>query len=71
MNIFNFLNHPAFAGPVAFLSSPLFGQPVSMQNLMPGSGTPNTGLPPLFQTGGSRSAELRIRGFFPNLKTRS
>ncbi len=64
MNIFNVLNHPAFGDPVPFMSSPLFGQSVSMQNLMLGSGTPNTGLPPLFQTGGSRSAELRIRFFF-------
>jgi len=61
LNIFNVLNHPAFADPVAFLSSPWFGQSTSMQNLMLGSGTPNTGMPPLFQTGGSRSAELSLR----------
>jgi len=61
INIFNVLNHPAFADPVAFLSSPWFGQSTSMQNLMLGSGTPNTGMPPLFQTGGSRSGELTLR----------
>jgi len=61
VSIFNVLNHPAFADPVSFLSSPLFGQATSMQNLMLGSGTPNTGMPPLFQAGGSRSAELSFR----------
>jgi hypothetical protein len=61
LNIFNVLNHPAFADPVTFLSSPWFGQSTSMQNLMLGSGTPNTGMPPLFQTGGARSAEISLR----------
>ncbi len=53
LNIFNLPNHPAFADPVPYLSSPWFGQSTSMQNLMMGSGTPNTGLSPLFQTGGA------------------
>jgi hypothetical protein len=61
LNIFNVLNHPQFADPVAFLSSPWFGQSTSMQNLMLGTGSPNTGMSPLFQTGGSRSAELSLR----------
>ncbi len=61
LNIFNVLNHPQFADPVAFLSSPWIGQSTSMQNLMLGTGSPNTGMPPLFQTGGSRSAELSLR----------
>jgi len=59
-SIYNVLNHRAFSDPVPFLSNPLFGQSTSMQNLMLGSGTPNTGLPPLFQTGGPRSAQLGI-----------
>jgi hypothetical protein len=64
LNIFNVLNHPAFANPVPYLSSPWFGQPTSMQNLMLGSGTPNTGLPPLFKTGGARSGEFSFRFSF-------
>jgi hypothetical protein len=61
INMFNVLNHPAFADPVRFLSSPFFGQSTSMQSLMLGSGTPNTGLPSFFQNGESRSAEFSIR----------
>jgi hypothetical protein len=64
LNVFNVLNHPAFANPVPYLSSPWFGQSTSMQNLMLGSGSPNTGLPPLFQNGGPRSGELSFRVSF-------
>jgi hypothetical protein len=64
VNVFNVLNHPAFANPVSSLSSPFFGQSTSMQNLMLGSGTPNTGLPPLFQTGGARAGEFSFRFTF-------
>jgi len=64
LNVFNVLNHPAFGDPVPFLSSPWFGQSTSMQNLMLGSGSANTGLPPLFQNGGPRSAEFSFRVSF-------
>jgi hypothetical protein len=64
LNIFNVPNHPAFADPVPFLSSPWFGRSTSTQNLMLGTGSPNTGLPPLFQTGGARSAEFSFRVSF-------
>jgi hypothetical protein len=64
VNLFNALNHPAFANPAPFLSSPFFGQPTSMQNLMLGSGTPNTGLPPIFQSGGARAGEFSFRVTF-------
>jgi hypothetical protein len=64
LNVFNLLNHPAFANPVPYLSSPWFGQSTSMQNLMLGSGSPNTGLPPLFQSGGPRSAEVSFQVSF-------
>jgi len=64
LNVFNVLNRPAFADPVPFLSSPWFGQSTSMQNLMLGSGSPNTGLPPVFQTGGARSIEFGFRVSF-------
>jgi hypothetical protein len=61
---FNVLNQPAFADPVRFLSSPLFGQSASMLNLMLGSGTPSTGLTPAFQIGGPRSLQLVLRLHF-------
>ena len=40
---FNTFNHPNFADPVRFLSSPLFGQSGSMLNLMLGTGSPGSG----------------------------
>lgn len=64
VNIFNVLNHPSFADPVPYLSSPWFGQSTSMQNLMLGSGSPNSGLPTMFQTGGARSVEFSVRVSF-------
>ncbi|MBV8906922.1 MAG: TonB-dependent receptor [Acidobacteriia bacterium] len=61
---YNLFNHANFANPIAFLGSPLFGQPVSMQNLMLGSGTPNSGLTPIFQPGGPRTAEFDLKFSF-------
>lgn len=61
LEAFNLFNHPNMADPVRFLASPLFGQPVSMLNLMLGTGTPATGLVPMFQIGGPRSAQIVLR----------
>jgi hypothetical protein len=58
LTAFNLLNHPSFANPVALLQNPFFGQSASMANLMLGSGTPNTGLTPIFQSGGPRMFEI-------------
>jgi hypothetical protein len=58
---FNALNHPAFADPVPFLNSPLFGQSTSMLNFMLGSGSPHSGLTPAFQIGGARTLQLSLR----------
>ena len=58
---FNALNHPNFADPVRFLSSPLFGAAPSMLNLMLGSGSPGSGLTPAFQSGGPRAVQLQLR----------
>jgi hypothetical protein len=58
---FNALNHPSFADPLRFLSSPLFGQSVSMLNMMLGTGSPGSGLTPIFQNGGARSVQVVLR----------
>jgi hypothetical protein len=58
---FNALNRASFADPVRNLNSPLFGQPTSMLNLMLGTGSPGSGLAPIFQTGAPRSLEIGIR----------
>jgi hypothetical protein len=61
LEAFNALNHANFGDPVRFLVSPLFGRPVSMLNLMLGSGTPGSGLAPALQMGGPRSLQLGLR----------
>jgi hypothetical protein len=58
---FNILNHANFGDPVKFLNSPLFGQSVSMLNVMLGTGSPGSGLAPSLQTGGPRSLQLSVR----------
>jgi hypothetical protein len=58
---FNAFNHPGYADPVRVLSSPLFGQSVSMLNVMLGTGSPASGLTPAFQNGGPRSVQLMLR----------
>ncbi len=58
---YNALNHPNFADPIRFLASPLFGQSSSMLNLMLGTGSPGSGLAPLFQGGGPRSLQISLR----------
>ena len=57
----NALNHPNFGDPVRFLANPLFGQSSSMLNLMLGTGSPGSGLAPLFQGGGARSLQMALR----------
>jgi hypothetical protein len=61
---FNAFNHPNFADPIRFLASPLFGQSPSMLNLMLGTGSPGSGLAPLFQGGGPRSLQVAVRFSF-------
>jgi len=61
LEAFNAFNHPNFADPIAYLNSPLFGQSVSMLNLMLGTGSPGSGLAPALQTGGPRSWQATLR----------
>lgn len=58
---YNAVNHPNFADPISFLSSPLFGESPSMLNLMLGTGSPGSGLAPIFQAGGARSLRMVLR----------
>lgn len=61
---FNLLNNVSFSNPVSYLGSALFGRPTSVQSLMLGSGSPTTGLTPLFQSGGPRTVELSVKFSF-------
>ncbi|HLH19590.1 MAG TPA: TonB-dependent receptor [Bryobacteraceae bacterium] len=58
---FNLTNHASFADPVRYRNSPVFGQSVSMLNLMLGTGSPGSGLSPILQTGAPRSLQGTVR----------
>jgi len=58
---FNVMNQAHFADPVRYLASPLFGESASMLNSMLGSGSPGSGLAPMFQPGGPRSLQVMLR----------
>ena len=58
---YNALNHPNPADPVRYLDSPYFGTPISMLNLMLGSGTARSGAAPAFEEGGPRSLQVSVR----------
>jgi hypothetical protein len=61
IDAFNALNHPNFGDPVRYMDSPLFGQSTSMLNLSLGTGSPGSGLAPLFESGGPRMLQGTIR----------
>lgn len=61
---FNALNQANFADPTRYLASPLFGSSPSMLNVMLGTGSPGSGLTPMFQTGGPRSVQASLRLIF-------
>ncbi len=60
----NLFNRANLADPVRYLDSPLFGVPVSMLDLMLGSGSPRSGLSPAFQPGAPRTLQLSLRLVF-------
>jgi Carboxypeptidase regulatory-like domain len=64
LEAFNAFNHPNFADPVRYLTSPLFGESPSMMNMMLGTGSPGSGLSPMLQTGGPRSLQGSVRFVF-------
>ncbi len=58
---FNAFNNANLADPVRFLASPMFGESPTMLNVMLGTGSPASGLAPIFQVGGARSVEVVLR----------
>jgi hypothetical protein len=58
---FNALNQANFADPARYLASPVFGYAPSMLNMMLGTGSPGSGLTPMFQSGGPRSVQFSLR----------
>jgi hypothetical protein len=63
-DFFNIFNHPNFASPLNYLSSPQFGQSTQMLASGLGSGGSGGGLNPLYQIGGPRSAQLALKLLF-------
>ena len=61
LQAYNVTSTAALGDPVRVLTNPLFGQPVSMMNLMLGTGRPISGITPAFQSGGPRTFEASIR----------
>jgi hypothetical protein len=61
LDAFNALNHANFGDPVKYMDSPLFGQSTSMLNLSLGTGSPGSGLAPLFESGGPRMFQGTVR----------
>ncbi len=61
LDAFNALNHANFGDPVKYLDSPLFGQSTSMLNLSLGTGSPGSGLAPLFESGGPRLFQATVK----------
>jgi hypothetical protein len=60
-DVFNIFNHPNFANPTNYLTSPQFGQATQMLGASLGSGGQSGGLNPLYQMGGPRSAQLAMK----------
>ncbi|MBV8450802.1 MAG: TonB-dependent receptor [Deltaproteobacteria bacterium] len=63
-DFFNIFNHPNFAPPVNYMTSPLFGQATQMLGTSLGSGGDGGGLNPLYQIGEPRSIQLALKLIF-------
>ncbi|HEU0120852.1 MAG TPA: TonB-dependent receptor [Bryobacteraceae bacterium] len=59
--LFNVLNRPNFASPIADTFSPFFGQATQMFGRGLGSGGGNGGLNPIYQSGGPRSVQFALK----------
>ena len=63
-DFFNIFDHPNFGSPVNYMTSPLFGQSTQMLGASLGAGGQTSGLNPLYQIGGPRSAQLALKLMF-------